>query len=109
MSDVTGLRASLQRIESMLGDQPRWPQLRTAHLDLVTVTGQLQGALSEQRRLGGDAGTLQHAEESLDAMKATVRQVGMDIRLASEGALLLGLQTCLRLAFEVLDLLDSPD
>ena len=103
MSDVASLRASLQQIDAILARQPHGPELRAAHLDLVTLAGQLQGAVSERRRGDGETPAVRDAEASLDAMKAGVRQVGMDIRLASEGTLQFGLEACVRDAFQVLD------
>lgn len=106
MIDITDLRASLTEIESVLVTQPHLPQLRTAHLDLVTLAGQLQGAVSERRRLQGETEEIREAQLALDAMKAGIRQVGMDIRLASEGALAFGLGHALQNAFQTLDSLD---
>lgn len=103
MADTEALRAALQAMEATLARQPHWPQLRAAHLDLVTATGQIRGAIHGMRREGGETAKLRAAEEALRQLEASVRQVGMDIRLASEGALLLGLQTALQHAFETLD------
>ncbi len=108
-SGTSELRDSLQAIGIRLAEAPQWPQLRAAHLDLVTITGRLQGALSERRRLDGETEALREAETALDAMKAGVRQVGMDIRLASERALLLGLEACLENAYRVLDALGHTE
>lgn len=108
MSDTASLRDSVQAIQARLAQAPGWPQLRAAHLDLVTTAGQLQGAVHERRRVAGETQALRDAETALDAMQAGVRQVGMDIRLASEAALRLGLESCLAEAYAVLDALDRP-
>jgi hypothetical protein len=62
--------------------------------------------VSERRRGMGETHAIQEAQQALDTMKAGVRQVGMDIRLASEGALAFGLGAALQSAFQTLDCLD---
>lgn len=106
MIDTAALHASLVAIEASLAGQPGSAQLRAAHLDLVTLTGQLQGIVNERRRLQGETDAVRETEVALNALKAGVRQVGMDIRLASEGALAFGLEAALRSAFQTLDCLD---
>lgn len=106
MIDTAKLRADLAEIESGLASQPRLPELRAAHLDLVTLTGQLQGAVSERRRGQGETVAIREAQAALDNMKAGVRQVGMDIRLASEDALAFGLGEALDSGFQALACLD---
>jgi hypothetical protein len=98
--DVTRTRAEIERLSAGLEGQPDWPELRSVYLDLSTLAGQLQGAVGDARREAGDTPAVQTAASALERLKAEVRQIGLDIRLASPQALLIGLQTALASAEE---------
>jgi len=106
MTDLQDLKERCRRLEARLQGQPHWPELRGVYLELVTVVGQLQGAVGESSRAHGETEEARMAERSFERLKSSSRKVGLDIRLASEAALLVGLQDSLQSAFETLDWLE---
>jgi hypothetical protein len=103
--DASDLAALQARAEELAGDIERaaGPQLHGLYLDLVTFLGTVTGAVHEaQRSRRDDMGT---AHDALDRAKGSARQVGLDIRLASEPALRMGLSTAIEQAREALDLI----
>ena len=106
MVDTAEAREDCRRLAARLEGHPRWPELNAAYLDLAPLVGRLQGLVGEAERAHGLTEAVREAEESLERLKAGARQVGLDIRLASEGALLIGLQTVLQGVSETLDRLE---
>ena len=104
-TDLTALRESCSALNARLNGQPHWPELRAIYLDLSLLVGQIQGAVGERGRGAGGPLDVRGAQEALGALKSSVRQVGLDIRLASEPALRLGLETALEHAGVTLDCL----
>jgi hypothetical protein len=102
MSDLSTLHDACRQLERRLEGPANWDRLKAIYLDLAPLIGQVQGAVSEAARAGQD---VTEAQQSLDALKATARQVGLDIRLASPEALQIGLQTAVEQAEETLGLL----
>jgi hypothetical protein len=102
MPDLSALHEDCRQLSRRLAGPANWDRLRAVYLDLAPLIGQLQGAVSEAARSGAD---VTEAQRFLDALKATARQVGLDIRLASPEALQIGLQTALEQAEEVLQAL----
>ena len=92
-------------LQAELATGTPWPRLRAAYLELATVAGQLQGAVAERARSGAGPDSTD-LEALLERLKSELRQVGFDIRLASEAALAIGLQTALGDALAILDRLD---
>ena len=103
MTDTDEIREYCRGLAGRLAGKPSGSQIHAAYLDLATVTGQLQAAVAECVRLRGESDETHEIRQALDEMKAQVRKVGLDIRLASESALLIGLQTALESALETLD------
>jgi hypothetical protein len=109
MTEVESLQASLHSLAARLEGSPQWPALRAIYLDLAPYLGPIQAALHGAERVYGSSPEVLAAGESFDAFKAGLRQVGLDIRLASEGALAVGLHQCVQLALETLDTLSGLD
>jgi hypothetical protein len=107
--DREDLRTACRDLALKLEGEPQWPALKAAYLDLATLVGRLQGAVSEAARTQGPNDELRAAEAGLETLKATTRQVGLDIRLASERALAVGLRMALESAAEVLNALDRAE
>lgn len=103
MIDLVQTREHSRRLAERLQGQPHWPELRAVYLELATVVGQLQGAVGESTRAHGETEEARMAALAFERLKASSRKVGLDIRLASERALLLGLQDALRSVEETLD------
>lgn len=106
MIDRDELRASCRNLAARLDGTPQWPVLKAVYLDLATLVGRLQGVVNDAIRSYGASEETRAAEASLARVKSSVRQVGLDIRLSSEAALSMGLQTALESACETLDWLD---
>jgi hypothetical protein len=106
MVDLAETRALCDRLAARLGGQPDWSELRAVYLEMAPLVGQLQGSVGELSRRHGEGEDIRKASASLEELKQSVRRVGLDIRLASERALLLGLQTALQQARETLDSLE---
>lgn len=106
MSDNAAMRASCRRLMARLEGQPAWPELRAIYLDLAPLIGELQAAVTEAARSLAESDGARQAQDALDLLKASSRQVGLDIRLASEPALRVGLQIALQHALDTLDALD---
>lgn len=81
--------------------------LKAVYLDLVTTAGQLQGLAGDARRELGDTEAMRAGGEALDAMKADLRQVGLDIRLSSTDSLQFGLQTAVENGIRALTAIDA--
>lgn len=79
------------------------------YLELSVLAGRLQGAVGEYARLRGETDVGREAESKLEQIKTSVRRVGLDIRLAPESALLMGMQLALGSIDETLDLLDGGE
>ena len=104
--DLVGMRAEAEILLERLDGTPQWPDLRAIHMDVAPLLGRLQGAVGARRRELGDTPQVREAETALEGVKASSRQVGADIRLASEDALALGLRTTIDGALEVIGLLE---
>jgi hypothetical protein len=109
MSDLSQLRSECRRLAGQLEGEPHWEKLRAIYLELAPLMGELQGALSRWTRAHGDEEDAQPLQTTFDELKASVRQVGLDIRLASEGALAMGLRVSLERAEELLDRLEQAE
>src|SRR5579859_4135520 len=107
--DFASLRAELDHLGRQLERAPRWPELRAVYLDMTPLVGQLQAAVDEKLR----SATSNREEEpailqtAFEELKASFRQVGLDLRLASEPALRVGLETVIDAARDVLAVLQS--
>lgn len=102
MNDIEELQAACRDLHLRLSGNPHWSELNAIYLALVPLVGRIQAAVAERARLHGESDTLHAAEASFQALKASRKQVGVDIRLASEPALRLGLQTAIEQALETL-------
>jgi hypothetical protein len=107
MTDTADAREDWRHLAARLEGQPRWPELNAAYLELAPLVGRLQGLVGEARRAHGETDEVREAEQALERLKASARRVGLDIRLASEPALLIGLQTALQDAAKTLDRLEA--
>ncbi len=103
MSDLADVRAECHQLAARLEGTPDGAALRAIYLDMATVVGRLQGAVSEARRASNNPDTVERAETALSELKGRLRQVGLDIRLASLPALAFGLQSAVGSALETLD------
>jgi len=103
MSDLAGVRAECRQLAARLEGKPDWAALRAIYLDMATVAGRIQGAVSEARRASDNHDMVDRAEAALTEAKGNLRQVGLDIRLASPAALALGLRSAVGSALEALD------
>ena len=103
MSDLAEVRAECCRLAARLEGKPDGSALRAVYLDMATVVGRLQGAVSEARRVSNNRDAVEQAEAALSQLKGSLRQVGLDIRLASPSTLALGLQSAVGSALETLD------
>ena len=106
MTDLQAIRTECRRLSAELEGQPHWEELRRIYLELAPLMGELQGAVSASIR---ERGAAQPLQQQLEELKTTVRQVGLDIRLASEGALAMGLRVSLERAEELLDRLEQAE
>ena len=100
--DTVTMRQTCERLTRRLTGEPSWAELRAVYLELAPLVGQLQGAVGEAERRHETSDELRAAREALERLKASTRQVGRDIRLASPAALALGLGTSLEEARGVL-------
>ncbi|HLJ68779.1 MAG TPA: hypothetical protein VKX16_15600 [Chloroflexota bacterium] len=107
MSDIAATRERCRELEARLSRGPHWPELRAIYLDLSTVVGQLQGAVAEHRRARAEPSGNAPLEETLERLKSELRVIGFNIRLSSEGALAVGLQTAVEDALAILGLLEQ--
>lgn len=106
MSDAMTIRDTCRLLKERVQREPQLPELRSVYLDLSPVIGQIQGLVAEAVRRAPADETVSRAEASLADLKAVARQVGLDIRLASPGALTMGLLTALERAEETLGWLE---
>jgi hypothetical protein len=104
--DLVAMRAECEALLDRLDRGPQWPDLRGIHMDVAPVIGQIQGAVGARRREIGGVPDVVAAEAALERLKADSRRVGADIRLASEGALSLGLRTALTDALDAVSALE---
>jgi hypothetical protein len=104
--DLPGMRAQCELLLERLDGAPTVPQLRAVFMDLAPLIGEIQGAVLARRREVGNSLDVREAEAGLDRLKVGSRQVGAEIRLASEDALALGLRTTLGEAMEVIAILE---
>ncbi|GAC1473353.1 MAG: hypothetical protein PVSMB7_27200 [Chloroflexota bacterium] len=102
MMDVTGIEHDCRRLQSSLAGTLAWPEINRIHHELAPIIGQLQAAVGAAERAHGDTACVRGARAALDRVKATQRQVGLDIRLSSPAALTLGLSQAVEYALEVL-------
>ena len=100
------MRAECDQLAARLHASRSWPELRAVYLDVMPLVGQLQGAVSEAVRGREGTDALNEAQATLEQLKASSRQVGLDIRLSSDTALLMGLQAILESAYATLDALE---
>jgi hypothetical protein len=103
--DLPALRAECEHLLDRLEGAPHWDQLRAIHMDVAPLIGQIQGLVSTRRRETGDTPDVIAADAALERLKAGSRQVGADIRLASESALAIGLRTTVEAALQAIDAL----
>jgi hypothetical protein len=103
MSDLADVRAECEKLAARLEGKPEWAALRAIYLDMATVVGRLQGAVGEARRASNNHDAVKQAEATLIELKGSLRQVGLDIRLASPPALAFGLQSAVESALATLD------
>ena len=107
--DVAVLRASCRELAARLEGKPDWDTVRAVYLELAPLVGELQGAVGEYTHAHGEAEEARRAEAAFAQARASFRRVGLDIRLASPGALAMGLETALQSALETLDWLQRID
>jgi hypothetical protein len=107
MTDLAPIQETCGRLAARLQGRPRESELRATYMEMATLTGLLHGAVGDARRVQGETDAVRAAEASLDRFKAGMRQVGLDIRLASEAATQIGLQTALDTAIETLEALET--
>ncbi|GAC1642277.1 MAG: hypothetical protein NVS4B2_31890 [Chloroflexota bacterium] len=105
MTDLMEIHAVREQVEVRLAGSPTRAELRAIYLDLAPVVGLLQGAVTQAARVHGEAVEVSPAQRALDRLKYSLRQVGLDIRLSSDQALLIGLQTVLQGVDETVDAL----
>jgi hypothetical protein len=105
--DLVAMRAECEQLLDRLDAVPAWPDLRAVYMDLAPIVGQIQGAVSTRRREIGETAQVREAEAALERLKASSRQVGADIRLASESALAIGLRTALNEALGAIEQLET--
>ncbi|GAC1322158.1 MAG: hypothetical protein NVSMB22_08680 [Chloroflexota bacterium] len=96
MTDLTEIHALREQLGVRLAGSPTRAELRAIYLDLAAVVGLLQGAVAQAARVHGEAVEVSRAQRALDRLQYSLRQVGLDIRLVSDQALLIGLQTVLQ-------------
>ena len=101
------LRREMDDLVRRLGRAAEWPELRAIYLDIAPLLGRLDAAVREAERQDGSRAS-NSARASLEEAKATARQVGLDIRLASPAALSFGLRRTLDAIHETLDRLNFP-
>lgn len=105
--DLAALRAECETILTRLDRSPKVPEVHGIHMALAPLIGEIQGAVGACRREGGSIEAVEEAEAALQRLKASARRVGADIRLASPGALTLGLQTALGEALQAIDAVEQ--
>lgn len=96
-----------EQLEARLRERSSPLDLRGVHFNLVTVAAQLQGAVGELVRAQGETEATSQLERSLDELKARVRRVGLDLRVAPEAALIMGLELSLQSARDTIDRLQQ--
>jgi hypothetical protein len=103
------LRQEWLAVQARLERRQTNQSLHGMYLELAPLVGRLQGNISESARANHIAQDLSQAEESFEQLKASYRKVGLDIRLASDRAILIGLQSVVQYALDTLDHLDPPE
>jgi hypothetical protein len=81
--------------------------LRAIYLALTPIVAQLQGAVDDRVRSHGDTAGTQEMVQAFGRVRASHRQTGLDIRLASEAATMVGLEEVFRAAEEMLSFLEQ--
>lgn len=81
-------------------------RLRAVYMDLAPLMGEIHGVVARAARERGDTPEVMEAQRAMAALRASARQVGFDLRLASPAALAVGLRTALEHALQALDALD---
>lgn len=109
MADVTDMRSRCRQLTAQIEGQPTSSALRTVYLQLGPLVGELKGMVGERRRKQGDTEAVRAAEGALEQLERIARKVSLDMRLASPGALQIGLQSSLESALETLDCLEGRD
>lgn len=104
--DVVALRDAGEALQMRLDRSSKMVEVHGIYLALAPLIGAIQGAVGTCRSAGGSDAAAAEAEEALQRLKATARQVGADIRLASPAALTLGLQAALDEALRAVDALE---
>ena len=107
MTDIAALREECSRLSERLERDVAWSELNAIYLELAPLIGKLQGAVGEHRGVCGDSPSSRCAEDALDRLKRTARQIGLDMRLASPAATAIGLQTAMESARETIDCLEQ--
>lgn len=100
------LRPEWLAVQAQLERRQTNQSLHGIYLELAPLVGRLQGAISDSARSDDRNGALRQAEESFEQLKASYRKVGLDIRLASGRAILIGLQSVAQYGLDTLDHLD---
>jgi hypothetical protein len=109
MIDLQPLTDRYRSLATRLEGQPHHDEVRAVFLELASQVGELEAAVNE--RVKGRETSLdgQEARLALDQMKASLRAVGLDIRLASPPSIAIGLETVLETTFETLARLQRID
>jgi hypothetical protein len=107
--DLAAIRVQCDTLMRRLDGRPSWPELRAIYLEVAPLIGRLQASVGEAAREPDRTEAAAEAEAALGRVKASAQKVGLDIRLASERALQVGLQMCLEQALEVVDRLEGAE
>ena len=105
MSEISAIAEGYEALRARL-DGSSDDALFRVYMELAPLIGQIQGAVSAARRRAGEV-PIEAAEQSLEALKTSTRQVGLDIRLASPAALRMGLESALHHAGEAIHALQE--
>ena len=109
MADLVSIREQCMALLQRLEGRPSWAQLRAIYLEIAPLLGRLQASVAEAARERQGAEGIKQAQAALETLKTSAQRVGLDIRLASEPALQVGLQVCLEQALEVVDSLERTE
>src|SRR5438270_13298400 len=102
MIDLQTLTDRYRRLSTRLEGQTSYDEVRAVFLELASQVGELEAAVNERVKGRETSLDAQQARLALDQMKASLRAVGLDIRLASPPAIAIGLETVLESALETL-------
>jgi hypothetical protein len=107
VTELSETRTHCNALSARLRGRMNRAEITRIYLEMAPLIGRLQAAVSDRERISGETPDIRQAREALVRLKAVARKVGLDIRLGSDAALLMGLRTAAEAAIETLDCLEA--